>query len=414
MSYARKFIFKALTLLLAVGFISLNAYPVRGQEGIALKNPGATVDFGKSITFHAKVTAPLPIKQISLLFRAINEDVTHVENVQAAEDGSVNFKYDASLSTFPPFGEILFWFQATLSDNKTYTSEAVKFPYNDTRFPWREMTRANVTVYWYAGDDAFGAAALDMAAAGMLAMREFIPISLTDPIHIYIYSNAADLQNTLMLGGTDWAGGHAAPQIGVVLVSIAPDAPKSELETKIPHELTHVMLYRSLGVNYARQPAWLLEGIASTMEVYANAEYKRALDVASKNDSLIPFEDLCVSFPPDSGSAYLAYAQSQSFVKYIYESYGASGLSRLNSAYSDGLSCNLGATRALGAPLSQLEARWREDVLGQNVAGVALRNLSPFMLIMALVLIVPLWGTIDVLRQRRKRDEEYAEKPKTK
>lgn len=412
MSYSRKFIFNALALLLVAGFIPLSAYPVRGQGGIALENPGATVRFGDEITFHAKVKTVLPIKQISLLFRGINEQTTHVENVQVAEDGTVSFTYDASLNIFPPFSEVVFWFQATLSDDKTYTSDAVTFAYDDNRFPWRQMTRANVTVNWYAGDDAFGATALDMAATGMLAMREFIPISLTEPIHIYIYSNAEDLQNTLTLGGEGWAGGHAAPQIGVVLVAIAPDANASEMQTKIPHELTHVMLYRSLGDNYARQPAWLIEGTASMVENYANPDYKRALDIASKNDSIISFDDLCAAFPPDSGGAYLAYAQSQSFVKYIYESYGASGLSRLNSAYGDGLSCELGATRALGTPLSQLDARWREDVLGQNVTGVALRNLSPFILIMALVLIVPLWGTIDVLRQRRKRAEGHTEKRK--
>lgn len=406
MFYSRKFIFNALALLLVVVSILLNAHPAQGQEGIALENPGAISRFGKTITFYATVKAPLPIKQISLLFRGVNEEVTHVENVQADENGLVSFTYDASLNTFPPFSEVLFWFQATLADDKTYTSSPVTFFYNDDRFPWREMTRANVTVYWYAGDDAFGAAALDMAATGMLTMREFIPISLTEPIHIYIYSNAADLQNTLMLGGEEWVGGHTTPQIGVILVAIAPDANISEMQTKIPHELTHVMLYRSLGENYKDQPTWLIEGTASMVESYANPDYKHTLDIASENDTLLAFEDLCKAFPPDTGSAYLAYAQSQSFVKYIYESYGASGLSRLNSAYSDGLICELGATRALGTPLSQLDVHWREDVLGQNVTGVAIRNLSPFMLIMALVLIVPLWGTIDVLRQRRKRAEK--------
>ena len=403
MSYACKTTSRALALLSVVGFILFNAHPVQGQEGIALEDAGAIVSFGQTITFHARIKSAIPIKQASLLFRGLSEEVTHVESVQVAEDSSVSFTYDASLNIIPPFSEVVFWFQATLADEKTYTSSAVTFFYNDDRFPWREMTRANVTVHWYAGDDAFGASALDAAGAGMLAMREFIPISLTSPIHIYIYSNAADLQATLMLGGKEWVGGHATPQIGVVLVAIAPDASqKTGMETKIPHELTHVLLYRALGDNYARQPAWLVEGIASMMEIYADPEYKRALDIASKNDSLIPFETLCASFPPDSSSAYLAYAQSQSFVTYMHKTYGASGLSYLTDAYSDGLSCELGATKALGTPLSQLDARWREDVLGQNVVVAVVRNLSPFMLLMALILVVPLWGAIDVLRKGRK------------
>jgi hypothetical protein len=63
----------------------------------------------------------------------------------------------------------------------------------------------------------------------------------------------------------------------------------------------------------------------------------------------------------------------------------------------------IGATRALGVPLNQLDTHWRETVLGQNVVGVAIRNLSPYVTVMALILIVPLWGAIDMLRARIKR-----------
>jgi len=379
----------------------------QAQGGITVENATVAVNFGQSITFSAKIKSPLPIKQASLLFRGIHEEVTRVETVQVAEDGSVSFTYDASLNVFPPFGSIVFWFQATLSDDKTYTSSPITFPYYDNRFPWRETTKGNVTVHWYAGDDAFGAAALDAAGAGLLAMSEFISISLTDPVNIYIYSNVPDLQATLTLGGEEWVGGHASPELGVVLVAIAPSPSQSiEMETEIPHELAHVMLYRSLGGKYNTQPAWLVEGIASVVELYPNPDYARALEIASNNDSLLALEDLCIAFPTDAGNAFLAYAQSQSFVSYIRDTYGTTGLGRLTSSYGDGFPCELGSTNALGTPLSQLESRWREDVLGQNTAGVAARNLLPFILLLLLVLVVPIWGAIDMLILRRKRAEQ--------
>ncbi len=404
MSYPRKLIFKIVTILLMLVSIPLSTHQAKAQDGIEVEDATVAVDFGKTITFSAKIKSSIPIRQVSLLFRGVAEEVTRVETVQVAQDGSVSFTYDASLNVFPPFGSIVFWFQATLADDKTYTSDPITFPYNDNRFPWRETTRSNVTVHWYAGDEAFGSAALDAAGAGMLAMDEFIPISLTEPVNIYIYSNISDLQNTLMLGGEEWVGGHASPELGVVLVAIAPGSSQSmEMETSIPHELTHVMLYRSLGGKYFSQPAWLLEGIASMMELYPNPDYARALEIASENNSLLAFEDLCASFPTDAGSAYLAYAQSQSFANYIRETYGTSGLGRLTNSYGEGFPCELGATNALGTPLSQLEMRWRESVLGQNTAAVVVRNLSPFILLMLLVLVVPIWGTIDMLLQRRKR-----------
>ena len=404
MSHPRKLVLRVVAILLMVALIPLDTHQVQGQGGIVVEDATVAVNFGSTITFSAKVKAPIAIKQVSLLFRGVNEEVTRVETVQVAEDGSVSFTYDASLNVFPPFSWIVFWFQATLADDKTYTSAPITFPYDDNRFPWRSVTQANVTAHWYAGDDSFGAAALDAAGAGMLGMNEFIPLSLTESINIYIYSNIPDLQNALALGGEEWVGGHANPELGLVLVAIAPGPNQSnELETKIPHELTHVMLYRSLGKTYTSQPIWLLEGTAAMMELYPNPDYKHALDIAKENNTLLSFDDLCASFPADAGNAYLAYAQSQSFVTYIRETYGASGLARLTKAYSDGFNCELGATHALGTPLSQLDARWRESVLGQNRTGVAARNLSPFVLLMMLVLVVPIWGAIDRLRQRRKR-----------
>ena len=394
---------KMLAVTLFVAVLSLKPSQVSGQEGIVVEAPQAVSDFGVSITFTARIKSSLPIQQASLLFRGVNEATTRVETLQVTDDGAVRFVYDATQNAFPPFSWVVFWYQATLSDGKTYTSEAIRFQYRDDRFPWRQISQANVNINWYAGDDSFGASALDAAGAGLLTMRDFIPISLTDPIDIYIYSNIDDLQATLLLGGRNWAGGHAHADLGVVLVSIPPGASQfTEMETKIPHELAHVMLYRSLGDNYDKQPAWLIEGIASMVELYPNPDYARALEIASVNNTLIPFTDLSASFPADSGSAFLAYAQSQSFVTYIRDSFGVSGLSRLTDTYGDGFECNLGATKALGSSLTQLDARWRESSLGQNRSGVALRNLLPFLLLLILVLIVPLWGAIDMMRQQRK------------
>jgi hypothetical protein len=399
----RKLVLKLMAVMLIAVILPFNVKQAKGQGGIVVEEPMVAVNFGQSITFQAKIKSSIPIQQVSLLFRGVNEEATRVETLQVGADGSVSFTYDASLNVIPPFSWIVFWFQATLNDNQTYTSDPIRFQYKDDRFPWRDVSRENVNVHWYAGDDAFGSAALDAAASGMLAMSEFIPISLNDPVDVYIYSNTNDLQDTLLLGGEEWAGGHANPEIGVVLVAIAPGAGQGiEMQTKIPHELAHVMLYRSLGDTYATQPLWLLEGIASTMELYPNPDYARALEIASNDDSLLAFEDLCASFPADAGSAYLAYAQSQSFVSYIRDSFGSAGLTRLTNSYSEGFGCELGATSALGTPLSQLDARWRENVLGQNMAGVATRNLLPFLLLLALVLMVPIWGAIDMLRQRRK------------
>jgi len=394
---------KLIALLLIAMILLLKPEQAKGQAGIVVENPKADVVFGKTITFTAKITASIPIKQISLLFRGINEEVTRVETLQLNADNTTSFVYDASQNIFPPFGKIVFWYQATLDDGQTYTSLHNEVQYNDTRFPWRENTRANVSVHWYAGDDAFGAAALDAAGAGMLAMNDFYPIALDIPFHIYIYSNIEDLKATLPFGGTEWTGGHAHPEFGVGLVAIAPsDSQKIEMETLIPHEVAHIMMYRALGNNYFKQPLWLLEGVASNIELYPNLGYDEALKNATSNETLIRMADLCASFPSDAGSAFQAYAQSESFINYIRGAYGNGSIEKLTNAYSEGLDCEIGTTKALGIPLNQLDTSWRETELGQNVVGVAIRNLAPYIVLMALVLLVPFLGLIDFVIQKIK------------
>src|SRR5689334_10545409 len=182
--------FIVVTLIAAL--LSMKVTQANGQVGIVVENARADVVFGQTVTFTAKITAPLPIKQVSLLFRGANEESTRVETLQLATDGTTSFTYDASLNVLPPFDTIVFWYQATLDDGNTYTSSPNEVQYADNRFPWRENTRANVNVHWYAGDDAFGAAALDAAAAGMLEINNIYPVALDQPVHVYIYSNVDD------------------------------------------------------------------------------------------------------------------------------------------------------------------------------------------------------------------------------
>ncbi len=373
------------------------------QGGIEVSDIQVAYRFGEQITFQARIQASIGITQASVLFRQMDEQVTRVEPLALDQNGAGSFQYNAAQNVFPPFSTIVFWFQAALADGSTQTSPVYNFHYDDNRFPWRQTAHGQITVHWYDGDEAFGQSALDAARAGLAAVGQVLPLSLDAPLDVYVYANADDLQGALFLGGKQWVGGHADPALGVVMVAIAPNPAQGiQMDTEIPHELAHVMLYRSLGAGYNRLPAWLNEGIAALVERYPKPDYANALTLASRNNSLLPLADLCDSFPPDAGRAYLAYAQSQSFTRYLRDTYGTTGLTALTKAYADGLDCELGATRAFGLPLTQLDTRWRESVLGQNVAGVALRDLAPYLLMMGLALFIPLWGVMTMLIAKRK------------
>jgi hypothetical protein len=377
--------------------------PPQVESGLEVRDIGISYTFGQQITFTAQLSYFLPIQQALLSFRQVNGGDARVEAVTLNPDGTTFFQYDAGQNPLPPFVEILFSYQAVLENGQSVTSAPFYFRYEDNRFPWKSAGDGQLTVHWYDGDQAFGQAALEAARLGLQRVEQVMPISLESPLDVYVYSRAADLHSTLMLGGKEWVAGHADPALDVVMVLVSPgETQATELPRQVPHELARVLLYRSVGAGYYRLPIWLSEGIASLAELSPNPEYATLLALASQSNSLLPLSDLCASFPADSGHAFLAYAESESFVLNLRDTYGNTGLVALTKAYADGLDCELGATRAVGVPLSRLDARWRESLLGENAAGVAAGNLLPYLLLLGLTLIVPVWGAVGILLERRR------------
>ncbi|MEW6027942.1 MAG: peptidase MA family metallohydrolase [Chloroflexota bacterium] len=390
-------------LLLGMMILLLgSAAPAVAQSGVEVTDVQVQYTFGMEINFIARVQSSIPIQSATITFRA-REGTTQVRPLTVSPDGIALYRLDTSDRVLRPFTEITFSFQFTLTDGTTQASPSYHVVYADNRFAWQDADGGMVRVHWYQGDAAFGQAALDAARAGLQAVQSLIPFTMTQPIDVYVYATADDLQGALYLGGSDWVAGHADPDLGVVMVSVPPGPSQGiAFERQIPHELAHVLLYRQIGPNAARLPHWLDEGIASLVEQYPNPDYESALAQATNSGALLPLSELCTSFPPDAARAFLAYAESESFTRFLFDQYGTSGLAALTSAYADGLDCEQGARRALGVSLTQLEARWREAALGENRAGVAARNLLPYVILLGLMLMVPVWGALGRLRERRR------------
>jgi hypothetical protein len=363
------------------------------QSGIEVTDVGVFDDFGQHVTFQARIRSSIPIESATLAFEDNFDEIVRRFPVSIGEDGVVTYRYDVVQNVLRPFVTVTFWFEITLQNGETLKSDNYSVQYIDDRFTWQQQVDGSLRVHWYEGDAAFGDALMDVARRSLNAVNALIPAPPDAPLDVYVYASAADLQSTLFLGGEEWQGGHANPKMGVVLMAVTPGPGQSiEMETLIPHELAHVMLYRSVQEGYSSLPVWLNEGIASSAELYPNPDYDQALMTASQNRSLMAMEDLCDAFPLDASRAFLAYAESQSFVRFLRDTYGTPGLFSLASAYADGLSCEQGVVRALGTSLASLDTRWRESVLGQNVAGVFLRNMFPYLGLFVFMLLIPLIG----------------------
>jgi hypothetical protein len=268
-------------------------------------------------------------------------------------------------------------------------------------FNWQTLEAGILKVHWYEGDENFGRAALKTAQAGLESIDRLVPHDVQQPIEIFIYANANDLQGALESGKEDWVAGHADPELGMVLVLVEPGSQQGiAMEQRIPHELMHVILYRRVGAGYKMIPGWLREGMATLAEMYPNVDYDRVLNDAAARDTLISFKDLCASFPNATAQAFLAYAESRSFTNYLYEIYGSTGLVNLAKVYADGVDCERGPERVFGTSLSHLESQWRSSVLEQNTFLPVLQNILPYLVLLCLILIIPMVSIVSTLRKR--------------
>ena len=327
--------------------------------------------------------------------------------IQLNDEGYAEYHLDASQTILRPFSFVRWHYQFTLADGSTIQSENFFVPYNDNRFEWQKLESGAVRVMWYRGDAAFGQNVLNTALMGLQTINQIVPPELSQPVDIYVYASQNDLPPNLSLSGETWLAGHADPAQGVIVVLIEPGSNQNIItEQRIPHELAHVMLYRSLGAGYSNLPAWLNEGIAMQAELYVNSDYDRVLMDASAHDELIPIRDLCASFPSNSAEAFLAYAEARSFTTYLRGNYGSDGLLNLARIHATGVDCERGVERAFGVSLAKLEMDWRTSVLGQNTLGSTLKNLTPYLVLLLVVIFVPLLGIINSMRgSKGKRNE---------
>ena len=263
------------------------------------------------------------------------------------------------------------------------------FYYEDNRFAWQTVTRGSVTVHWYRGDAGFGQSAADIAASALPAITRDVRAPLPERVHVYIYANDADVQSALGRVGVAYANGHADPKWGVVLISVAADLRASDnLQIQIPHEMTHMLIYRATAGNYAGVPAWFNEGLAVMHQAQRDSSLAAQLAAARDSRQFLSLSSLCA--PSNPSEVTLAYAESESVVSFIRQRYGSEGINRLLTAYASGADCAGGVQTSLGLSLDQLQAAWQSDT-APTPATVPERAqaLAPWLLLSALVLLAP-------------------------
>jgi hypothetical protein len=354
--------------------------------------------FGREITLRASLDTVEPASEVQVFLRSQGATETY-SGPAVIENSQVYYLHDLIAGPLRAFSQVEYWFQVTPQAGEPFLSQTYTFFYEDNRFAWQVLSSDTFTIHWYEGDIEFAQQVLNAAEAGLVRAGRMLVLPAIQPLDIYVYATGLDMQSTLQLGGLHWLAGHADPDLGVAVVSL-PAGPDqlSEIERQIPHEGMHLLLYQSSGPAYESLPVWLKEGLASANESRPNPNYYVLLSEAVEQDALIPMSMLCSSFPQDN-TIYQAYAQSDSFVRYLFQHYGQTGMQSLLASYASGEGCETAPLSTTGMSLTELEKEWRRSALNDNILDLVLEALLPWGALLIVVLLVPF---ILVLSSRRK------------
>ncbi len=361
--------------------------------------------FAQQITFKLDATLDARIDAARVLVRA---DQIDIASRPAEFTPNANVVTEVSMElrggVLPPFSTVTYWWELTDENGRTFTSDPVTFQYVDNRYAWQRAERAGITVFWSDGEMEFAQRVLDTALAALPGIAAEVGVPPPDHIVVYVYPSREDLIGALRLGGRDWAGGQARPELGVVLVDIPPvETAPAEMQRVIPHELTHLLVYVAAQPAYDSVPAWLSEGLATANEMSPDPALAVTLQTAAENDRLFALESLCAPFPIEGQAALLAYAQSGSLIQFIRNRYGSQGIQGLLAAYRERAECVPGVARALGLPLSALETQWRAQFGSDNQAVSAAAGAGvPWLMLLLIVglALLPMLGGLSAAKRR--------------
>lgn len=390
--------------LLLAAVVAAPAAPLRAQTGIIIVSaPPPTYEFGQTITFALEAESTATIASVVLFIRAPDGSEQQWSDIafDRGPNVTVTASFDLTQYLLVPFAELTYWWAIEDITGQRAASPPAPFYYEDNRFDWQRVGSGSLKVHWYTGSADFGQAALEVAAGALARINQDIRAPLPPHLDIYIYAHSADAQAALQRVGRSWANGHADPELGVIVV-VVPDDLRSTvtLQREIPHEMTHVLIYKATGAQFGGVPLWLNEGLAVMNQGERDSTFPALLAAARDARAFLPLDSLCGSFPTSSSEAQLAYAQSESLVRYIRAKYGSEGMYALVRAYAKGAECAAGLSDGLGLSLPELEANWLREAIYTGVAPSGWPALAPWLVLTGVVLLGPLGFLLVTLRAR--------------
>jgi len=354
----------ALIVCLFLGLLS----PVlaQAQSGLTILHSSAQAEFPSKLNFNLSAESDVNITDVRLRYavdRASFAQVTSEAYIKFVPSTTIDVEWSwdmRKIGGLPPGSTVEYrWL---IKDAKGHMAETppVQVQFEDTRYPWNNLSEGKITIYWYERGESF---AQELMAAAQQALDRLLKDTgayLEKPAYIYIYASTQDLQGS-MIYPQEWTGGAAFPRYSTIAIGIAPGS-LDWGKRAITHELTHLVIHQMTLNPYNELPTWLDEGLAMHTEGPLEPEYVALLSQAIAEGRLISVRSLASPFSAYAAQSALSYAQSYSLVDFLIGNYGQKKMLELLNTFREGSGYDAALEKVYGFDMDGLDALWREHV----------------------------------------------------
>lgn len=362
----RTFLLAALSLLLALTPFAPSpaAAQTTGVAGLAIEDNTAAPAFGieaRELRFGLRVRAEERIRTVTLLYYVDDSPVQNsaVPVFQPGTAVTASYLWRVA-GVLVPGTEVKYQWQLETESGQKHTTPLQTVTYADTRFRWREQQVDQVTVHWHDVDSTVSQALVDEARSTQAKLKSEHGLTFDKPVKVFVYARPQDFTSVVAAPGREL---EPAMTFGVdrvfVLAQPGPEG-MSNATQGLRQEIALALFNQKTTNPYGPAPRWLAEGFSLVVSGELISENNtRALRQFAENNRLLPLKALSATFPTTDNEHALARAESQSVVKFMFDTYGAERVRATLAAFKDGNTVDDGLKKGLGVTLDQLETRWK-------------------------------------------------------
>jgi hypothetical protein len=331
------------------------------------------VNFPAGITFNISVGSDVNITGIRLHYIVNRASYTRVVSeilpvFTPSPAVTAQWVWDMRKTGGLPAGaSVDYWWTVTDVAGKTLETAPARIDIKDNRYTWHSLTRGQVTLYWYKGDDAFAAELMTAIQDALVRISGNTGAEIEKQVSFYIYASSADLQGS-MIFAQDWTGGVAFTEYSIIAIGIGTSRAEIDWGKRtVAHELTHLVINQLTSNPYNGLPTWLDEGLAMYSEGALDAQFTTALSSAKQQKKFTSVRSMASPFSAFGNESVLDYAESYQVVNYLIDTYGQPEMFELLSTFQQGSGYDDALNKVYGFDMDGLNTKWLASYLGAAV-----------------------------------------------